>query len=52
MKNDKWKMITVRPKLILILLGLCLGPLLLLGIFNYFTGIETAETAFIRDLER
>ncbi|MGH9971342.1 MAG: ATP-binding protein [Pyrinomonadaceae bacterium] len=51
MTNDKWKMIRLRPGFILTLLGLCLGPLVLLGVFTYFNGLAAAESAFIRDLE-
>jgi len=34
------------------LLGLCLAPLLLLGVINYFNGMEEAESELLRDLER
>lgn len=42
----------IRPKFFLTLLGLCLAPLLLLGVINYFNGLEAAESELLRDLER
>ncbi len=42
----------IRPKFFLTLLGLCLAPLLLLGVINYFNGMEEAESELLRDLER
>jgi signal transduction histidine kinase len=41
----------IRPKLLLTLLGLCLTPLLLLGVFNYINGLRAAESALLRGLE-
>ncbi len=42
----------IRPKFFLSLLGLCLAPLLLLGVINYFNGVQAAESELLRDLER
>jgi signal transduction histidine kinase len=42
----------IRPKFILTLLGLCLAPLLVLGVINYFNGLKAAEAELLRDLER
>ncbi|MBA3355946.1 MAG: HAMP domain-containing protein [Pyrinomonadaceae bacterium] len=42
----------IRPKILLTLLGLCLAPLLLLGVISYFNGMEEAESELLRDLER
>lgn len=41
----------IRPKLLLTLLGLCLAPLLLLGVFNYMNGLRAAEAVLLRGLE-
>jgi signal transduction histidine kinase len=42
----------IRPKSFLTLLGLCLAPLLVLGVINYFNGVSAAESKLLRDLER
>lgn len=42
----------IRPKFFLTLLGLCLAPLLVLGVINYFNGLDAAELELVRDLER
>ena len=42
----------IRPKFFLTLLGLCLAPLLVLGVINYFNGLNAAESDLLRDLER
>lgn len=42
----------IRPKFFLALLGLCLAPLLVLGVINYFNGLGAAESELLRDLER
>ena len=42
----------IRPKFFLTLLGLCLAPLLALGVVNYFNGLNAAEWELVRDLER
>ncbi|MCM3905237.1 MAG: ATP-binding protein [Pyrinomonadaceae bacterium] len=42
----------IRPKFFLTLLGLCLAPLLVLGVINYFNGLNAAESELLRDLER
>jgi signal transduction histidine kinase len=42
----------IRPKSFLTLLGLCLVPLLVLGVINYFNGLKAAESELLRDLDR
>ncbi len=42
----------IRPKFFLTLLGVCLAPLLVLGVINYFNGLDAAESELLRDLER
>jgi signal transduction histidine kinase len=42
----------IRPKFFLTLLGLCLAPLMVLGVINYFNGLNVAESELLRDLER
>ena len=41
-----------RPSLLPTLLGLFLAPLLLLGVINYFNGLNAAESEMLQDLER
>lgn len=42
----------IRPKSFLTLLGLCLAPLLVLGVINYFNSSNAAESKLLRELER
>lgn len=42
----------IRPKGFLTLLAICLAPLLVLGVINYFNGLNTAESEFVRDLDK
>jgi C4-dicarboxylate-specific signal transduction histidine kinase len=42
----------LRPKFFLTLLGLCLAPLLVVGVINYFNGLNAAESELLQDLER
>lgn len=42
----------IRPKVFLTLLAICLAPLLVLGVINYFNGINTAESELVRDLDQ
>jgi signal transduction histidine kinase len=42
----------IRPKFFLTLLTLCLVPVLLLGVINYFNGLQVAESKLLGDLER
>jgi signal transduction histidine kinase len=42
----------IRPKFFLTLLGLCLAPLLALGVINYFNSMNAAESELLRNLER
>jgi len=41
-----------RPSLLPTLLGLFLAPFLLLGVINYFNGLNAAESEMLQDLER
>jgi signal transduction histidine kinase len=41
-----------RPSLFPTLLGFCLAPLLVLGVINYFNGLNVAESELREDLER
>ncbi|MFN2511130.1 MAG: ATP-binding protein [Pyrinomonadaceae bacterium] len=40
------------PKSFLTLLGLCLAPLLVLGVINYFNSLNAAESKLLQDLGR
>jgi signal transduction histidine kinase len=41
----------IRPKFFLTLLGLCLAPLLVLGVINYFNSLNVAEEELVRGLQ-
>ena len=41
----------VRPKLFLTLLGLCLAPLVLFALFNYWNGVRISEARLLSDQE-